>query len=239
MNKARILEEIRRTAAENGGVPLGSRRFEAETGIRTSEWEGKLWARWSDALREAGLGPNKMQEAYDSDKLLEVYARLALELGRLPSANDVRLKDRSDPKFPNNKVFERFGGKAELVQELVKYCRTRSGFDEVITWCESYAPRNKLAPDTAQEQETIGFVYLVKSGRFHKIGKSNAFGRREYELGLQLPERAKTIHVIRTDDPTGIEAYWHKRFEAKRKNGEWFELGAADVNAFKKRKSFM
>ena len=82
----------------------------------------------------------------------------------------------------------------------------------------------------------IGFVYLVKSGRFYKIGKSNAAGRRKYELALQLPERVVTVHVIRTDDPSGIEVYWHKRFDAQRKNGEWFDLNADDVAAFKRRK---
>jgi hypothetical protein len=79
-------------------------------------------------------------------------------------------------------------------------------------------------------------VYVMKSGRFYKIGRSNSAGRREYELGLQLPEPIAMVHAIRTDDPVGIEAYWHKRFEAKRKNGEWCELGTTDVAAFRRRK---
>jgi hypothetical protein len=61
-------------------------------------------------------------------------------------------------------------------------------------------------------------------------------GQRERQLAIQLPEKVGTIHSIRTDDPAGIEAYWHKRFEAKRMNGEWFNLNAEDIGAFKRRK---
>jgi hypothetical protein len=53
------------------------------------------------------------------------------------------------------------------------------------------------------EQEVIGFVCLLRSGRYYKIGKTNAAGRRERELAIQLPEKAQTVHLIRTDDPAG------------------------------------
>jgi len=42
-------------------------------------------------------------------------------------------------------------------------------------------------------------------------------------------------HTVRTDDPTGIEEYWHKWFDAKRKNGEWLALESPDVAAFRRR----
>ena len=43
IDKAYILDEIRRTAAENGGKPLGMARFQSETGIRRSEFLGVHW----------------------------------------------------------------------------------------------------------------------------------------------------------------------------------------------------
>jgi hypothetical protein len=103
LNKPHIFQEIRRTAATNRGVPLGARRFATATGITESDWLGKRWARWGDALREAGFSPNRLQSAYDNKELLEKYAKLAQELGRLPTANDLRLKDRLDDNFPNQK----------------------------------------------------------------------------------------------------------------------------------------
>jgi hypothetical protein len=238
MNKAHILQEIKRTAEANGGKPLGQGRFENETGIKRTDWYGKFWARWNDALREAGFSANQLQGAYDKTELLEKYAKFILELKRLPSSGDLRLKTRSDSDFPSHSVFDNhFGAKLELTKQLADFCRSQNGYGEVTRLCEEYFEHNQSVPEETEFQEgKIGFVYLIKSGRFHKIGRANSAGRREYELAIQLPEKAKTIHFIRTDDPSGIEVYWQNRFAKKRKNGEWFELSAADIAIFKRRK---
>ena len=58
--------------------------------------------------------------------------------------------------------------------------------------------------------------------------------RREGEIAVELPLPLDPIHVIKTDDPVGIETYWHRRFAEKRLKNEWFALTPADVRAFKR-----
>jgi len=238
VTKAHILQEIKRTAEANGGVPLGMLRFESETGVKPSDWKGRHWVRWGDAIREAGYLPNQLKGRADIVAVLDKYAELAQELGHLPVKAEMQLKRRSNRTFPSYDAVRRVGPKLELVEHLAKYCRSHGVYGDVVHLCEEYASQaQQESVDGAEDgKEVIGFVYLIKSGRFYKIGRSNAAGRREYEIAIQLPEKAKRIHVIRTDDPSGIEAYWHKRFEAKRKNGEWFELNATEVAAFRRRK---
>jgi len=239
MDKKHILREIQRTAATNKGVPLGKRRFFIETGIKEYDWFGKYWARWSDAVREAGFTPNKLRSAYSEAAILNKYIELSRELCRLPVSGDLRLKTRRDPTFPNDKTFtNRYGTKQKLIERLVQYCKDHDGYEDILRLCNNYIlPHEDSAPKEKGGKEIqIGFVYLIKSGRFYKIGRTNVVGRREYELAVQLPEKSSTVHVIRTDDPIGIEAYWHKRFEPRHKNGEWFELTASDIAAFRRRK---
>jgi Meiotically up-regulated gene 113 len=238
VKKAHIIAEIRRTAAANGGTPLGYVRFEAETGIKYTDWSGVHWARWSDAVREASFEPNQLQSAYDKNYLLARFAQLALELGRIPAQSDLRLKRRKDRGFPGVDSFGRFGAKAHLVRQLAQFCRSREGLAQVVGWCDQYleSVEDNSKEKAATDESDFSCVYLLKSGRSYKVGKSNSVGRREYELRLQLRQPVRMVHAIRTDDPSGIEEYWHKRFATKHLNGEWFALQPADIRAFKRRK---
>lgn len=238
MTKEHILQEIKRTALANGGKVLGLRAFVQATGIKECDWKGKFWARWGDVVQEAGYLPNEMTSAYDETFLLEKLVSLIRKFGRFPVTAEFRLEARIDKTLPNEKTFTRFGSKSERALRIINYCRAREGFDDVIAICDPLCRAEPITEDDGRDAATIGFVYLLKSGRHYKIGRSNAAGRRERELQIQLPEAANHVHVIRTDDPIGIEAYWHNRFAVKRlrKGAEWFNLNASDIKAFRRRK---
>jgi hypothetical protein len=83
--------------------------------------------------------------------------------------------------------------------------------------------------------QIAGYVYLMKSGRRFKIGHTNSPARRHREVRLELPDPTHVVHTIATDDPSGVEAYWHRRFESKRiRDTEFFNLDAHDVAVFKR-----
>jgi len=135
-------------------------------------------------------------------------------------------------------VYKRFGSRFRLAARVLDFCKDRAELTDVVGLIEQYASANKAK---AQGEEPIsdratsyGFVYLVKGhpGEY-KIGRTNLVDRRLSELGATASIQQSLVHEIKTDDPTGIEAYWHKRFQDKRMRGEWFKLSAADVKTFR------
>ena len=237
MEKARILAEIQRTALENGGVALGQNRFSSETGIAEHEWRGRYWRQWGDALMEAGVPPNRKAEAYEKDFLLLRLVELTRNLGKFPTSADVLREKRTNQTFPTAKAPRRLGSLPERVALVRAYVTSRTEHADVLPLLP---PSDGATGSTADDAETRatadGSVYMLKLGKHYKIGKSFRVPQRHREIAIELPEKPDVVHVIATDDPSGIEAYWHKRFAEQRTNGEWFMLTKEDIRAFKRRK---
>ena len=198
VTKDHILAEIRRTAIN--GRALGRQRFEAETGIKQSDWLGRFWTKWNDALREAGCKPNRMQERLPDAHLLQSLATVTRELGKFPTLADLKMKARSDPGFPSHTTFDRLGRKADRARKLVEFCASQEGLQDVADLAAPFAAVSPPAEPVADDgkADTNGVVYLMKSGKYYKIGYSVSAEKRAHELKLLLPEKLKVIHQIRT-----------------------------------------
>ena len=156
------------------------------------------------------------------------------QLGRFPTNSELLLLRSSDPDIPNPSVVKRhFGGRDDLIAVISKLAAENPNYADIVP----LLPAVRLAPPTrVGPKATGGHVYLLKSGDFYKIGRSEELERRVKEITVALPDKVTLIHSILTDDPPGIEGYWHRRFADRRANGEWFKLTASDVAAFRKRK---
>lgn len=232
LTKQDIIDAIRKTAKENDDKPLGTDRFEKETGINSYDW-GKYWARFGEAQKEAGFMPNQLQSAYVDKFIIEKIIGLVRKLGKFPTQREMQVEHNNDAEFPSKGVFHRLGTKEQIVLKVMEYCKNKNDHNDIVKLCESILGNSNEEETTDESNIEVGEVYLFKSGRYYKIGKTNDTVRRGSELRIQLPEKCTLIHSIKTDDPSGIEAYWHKRFETKRMNGEWFDLGPTQVKAFK------
>jgi hypothetical protein len=140
--------------------------FFQETGIKYHEWIGKIWARWGDALCEAGFEPNKLQTAYNDDILIEKFIGLARELNRFPVYAEVRMKGRSDHSFPAHNTFARLGSKPQLVAKILAYCESRAGYEDVIALCapiaehqQSQSTGSPVDPATASKEGYCIWAY--------------------------------------------------------------------------------
>lgn len=237
MNKQEILSEIKRLAAKNEGKAPGFQMFSSETDLRKSDWYPYFWLRWGDAISEAGCSSNKFITAYDTSFLIQKYIELIRELGHFPIEGELRIKRKNDKNFPSHSGFSQLGVKQDRIEKIIEFCKGRKEFKDILFACESVSkPSQKKIISSSSGSKKVGYVYLIKHGarKEYKIGRTNNPIRREGEIRLELPEKIHPIHHIETDDPSGIEKYWHLRFASKRKEGEWFTLTSEDVRAFKR-----
>lgn len=246
--KEEIIKALQKCAKDNGGKTPGEHNFYeyAEIGIYDLHKLG--WANWRELVLDAGLIPNKFDKTkYNHEQLCELFIEAIREKGRLPTRGELEVKHHKDSNFPDASTFYKKLGlvlTGDLATNLLEYVKGKQKYKDISTICNSFLEtlsKNTMTEDS-HLQDFIGYVYLLKSrlgnATAYKIGKASDPERRVLELNQPSNEQT-LIWKIKTDDPAGIEEYWHKRFESKRlypnrAKDEWFKLKPSDVKAFKR-----
>jgi hypothetical protein len=147
---------------------------------------------------------------------------------------EIRMYQKRDVEFPNVKSITRhFGSLTNVPNRLAEWAKATAGHLDLMEMLGNGTSEPRSSPVTPMKE---GLVYLIRSSAYYKIGRSDEIERQVKEIRTALPDAATLAHAIRTDDPPGIETYWHRRFAERRASGAWFKLTTSDIAAFKRRK---
>lgn len=246
--KEEVIKKLQKWATENGGKTPGEQNFYEYVEIGIYDLRKLGWANWRELVLDAGLTPNKFDKTkYSREQLCNLFIEAIREKGKWPTRGELEVKHHKDSSFPDAGTFYRKLGlvlTGDLASKILDYVKDRREYKDVIDICNSFL--EKLEENTTPKEPSftgdIGYVYLLKSklgnATAYKIGKTNDPERRVMELNQPSNEQ-NLIWKIETDDPAGVEKYWHDRFELKRlyprkAKSEWFKLNSSDVKVFKR-----
>src|SRR5262249_38427653 len=112
---------------------LTERAFKTATGLTAGSWRGLYWARWSDALAEAGYQPNKFGAKFEIDRVIGSFIEAARHYKRLPTEPELRMFRRLRPDIRHEQTIRSyFGSKEQLLSNLRAWLENNAGYDDII-----------------------------------------------------------------------------------------------------------
>jgi Meiotically up-regulated gene 113 len=236
--KSRILNEVKRLAAENDGVALGKDRFRKATGIGEHVWLGKIWLKWSDVLNEAGVAQNTpfFRQAADMLTIFTKLRECTAHYNKFPTYAEMKFYKQIDPDMLSIESLQNRFNKSTLEQEFRNWLVEQPNLSAFEISLLNLIDANQDVEPTDPNKRISGHVYAALMGKKYKIGATSNLDQRLRQLNTTSPENIVYYHTIETDDIFGIEKYWHRRFDQYKLNREWFELPNLELAAFKKRK---
>jgi hypothetical protein len=107
--------------------------------------------------------------------------------------------------------------------ELERWCQDHPKAPPIVDDI-SITPKVKRPPNPAS-----GYVYIIQSGVYYKIGKTKNVAKRLYNLQASFPQTLQLIHTLKAQEAVASEAALHHYFRDKRTEGEWFLLSESDI----------
>ena len=105
-------------------------------------------------------------------------------------------------------------------------------WDAILKVTGDHTPKPKRTQN--KKKEIPGYVYLLRSNTgYYKIGRTKDPDNRLKVFGVKLPFEVGFAALIQSSDMVQMEKDLHELYEAKRVNGEWFDLSPEDVEYIK------
>jgi hypothetical protein len=235
INKDLILSKIKELAEENGGKPPGLKNFTKITSIKSNQICGKYWARWNDAVIEAGFKPNHLPEGHSEDFLCSKLAEFIKESGRYPARGEISHRAFNDKSFPGISCYiNTLGCRFVAAKKVLDYCSAREGLNDVAEIC------NKIYQDGIAEDEEYanyfeGIKYFIGLEKTAKNQYLFTARQKPYMIN-QLKLEGKTIvHQIAADSRSfayNLLMEKYKSFFDKMKNR--FTFSVKEISEIKK-----
>src|SRR5205085_1814587 len=141
---------------------------------------------------QAGLQTRAFaQPRLEHDSVVPPIANLVSRLGRWPTEAELRLAKRSDPGVPAVKVVRRLEADADFMASLREHCARTPALVHVEGIIADRHRKHRAAAIPAVA--TAGYVYMMRSGKRYKIGRTSSPTRRHREVRLDLPERTDLV----------------------------------------------
>src|SRR6266487_2846977 len=118
-----ILELFQACQAKIGGTP-GATVFATVAGVKKSEVL-YYWPSHGALVKEAGGQPNKFKSRLDDRVVFEEYAKVCLQLGKIPSKNELRIAER-ELNTRTRTVYTREGSIRAFQQKFRAWLHTAS-----------------------------------------------------------------------------------------------------------------
>ena len=235
LTQEQIISEYKKLKLKLGRVP-NAREFYSET--KVTDYSARVafgGNAYSKIQSEAGDEPRKFcTNGRKEYEFFEIYGRVVRELNRIPTVADW-MHRKEKPTLSGYRHKLKINWK-QMPLAFIDWAINKSDWEDVVDICTSYCKERKLYSENTEVLTTsYGYVYLIKANRKgqYKIGKTGSPAGRKSQLSQLDPHDRRYEHVLETNDPCGLENYWHRRFEDKKVSGEIFKLSKKDLKAFK------
>jgi hypothetical protein len=180
-----IVELIKKMAASKGGN-VGMNAFIRESGVKDHELG--LHGTWNELKREAGLETrNFLEPRTELASLLPPFARIVAQGGVWPTQDRLRRERTRDASFPSLKLYRAALRHPDFYNQLLAYCRGQDELADVIPIVLARQTSAEHNAVSSSDASVAGYVYMMRSARAYKIGRTNSPSRRHREVRLELP----------------------------------------------------